>query len=130
MLSEARIQEIVDAVSFEDWKFILHYELPPVIWLQVEFVAPDLVTGRPETQKGRKWLLSHHMTKSEIVGTCFKAIMTVVEHEVRETFKYKKKAIYGPHFDVDWLTRSPEFDVRTDAADMQPNWLADMEAIG
>jgi hypothetical protein len=130
MFSEAQIQEIIDEVTFDEWKFILHYELPPIIWLQVEFIAPDLVTGKPELQKGRKWLLSHHMTKSEIVATCFKAVMTVVEHEVRETFKYKTKAIYGPHFDVDWLTKSPEFDIRRDPADAKPDWLADMEAAG
>ncbi len=51
----------------------------------------------------RKWLLSPHMTKSEIVQTAFKCIVTAEEHEAREKFLYKGKAIFGPHFDVEQL---------------------------
>jgi hypothetical protein len=113
MLSHQDIQEIVANVQFSNWKFILT-NTPPV--LHVEFVAPDLVTGEVETQKSRKWLLSYWMTRSEVVQTCFLAIMTAVEHELRESFKYKDKAIYGPHFDVEWLLQHPEFDIRKELA--------------
>jgi hypothetical protein len=52
---------------------------------------------------GRKWLLSPHMTNSEIVTTAFKALLTAVEHELREKFTYKGQAIFDPHMDVDRL---------------------------
>ncbi len=53
--------------------------------------------------KGRHWRLSEHMTDGELVQTAFKAIMTALEHEARERFTYKGKAIFGPHLDVDKL---------------------------
>lgn len=54
-------------------------------------------------QTTRKWYLSPHMTKSELVLTAFKLVLTSEEHEIREAFKYRGKAILGPHFDVDAL---------------------------
>jgi hypothetical protein len=54
-------------------------------------------------QTTRKWYLSPHMTKSEFIQTVFKCVLTSQEHEAREAFKYRGKAIFGPHFDVDSL---------------------------
>lgn len=51
----------------------------------------------------RKWYVSSYSTPSEVVQTAFKAVMTALEHEVRETFQYKRKSIFAPHFDVDVL---------------------------
>lgn len=61
------------------------------------------VTGESWNWRGRKWFLSEHMTNSEIVGTAFKAILTAVEHEAREMFKYRGESIYDPHYDVEKL---------------------------
>lgn len=52
---------------------------------------------------GRKWRLSQFMTKSEVVQTALVAYLSWVEHEARESFKYKGWAIFGPHFNVDSL---------------------------
>lgn len=57
------------------------------------------------------------MTKSEVVQTAFKAVLTAVEHETRETFLYRNKAIFGPHYNVDALLKlcesgSTALDVR------------------
>ena len=53
--------------------------------------------------KGRKWALSSHMTKSELVLTAFKAFLTFEEHECREAFTYKGQKVCGPHIDMDKL---------------------------
>jgi hypothetical protein len=105
------MEAILADVKFGDWKF--HVEEKTVLvgvarftsvyYLQVRFLEPDLVTDRDEMQHGRKWILSKHMTKSEIVTTAFKAVLTAMEHEVREKFRYKGRMIFGPHFDVDAL---------------------------
>lgn len=77
-------------------------------YLQVSAMLPDN-TAQGEAppvileQKGRKWWLSPHMTKSEVVSTCLKAILTFEEHEIRERFKYRGRAVYDPHYDVDVL---------------------------
>ena len=52
---------------------------------------------------GRKWYVSCHSCRNEVVQTCFKAILTFMEHEVREQFTYKGSKIFGPHYDVDVL---------------------------
>lgn len=59
--------------------------------------------GQPYPWRGRKWRLSPHMTKSEVVQTAFAALMAAVEHEAREQFLYMDRAIFHPHYDVDRL---------------------------
>lgn len=91
-------------------------------YMQVSFHAPEEEqswTGvRPSTiQKGRKWLLSTHMTRNEIVQTCFLAVLTAVEHEVRENFRYRERKIFNPHFspDVLWeVARKTSLDLRAE----------------
>lgn len=63
----------------------------------------DNVTGEPLAWKGRKWLLSRHMTPSEVVQTAFLATMTAVEHEAREQFLYRGEPVLDPHFDIEQL---------------------------
>ena len=65
--------------------------------------------------KGRKWLLSYHMTRSEVVQTALKAVLTAQEHEVREGFRYKGLPVYSPHIDVNHLyglAKMEAFDYR------------------
>lgn len=94
-------------VRYKDWDFNVHMdgERP---YLQVCFLEYDSTLAQHEQaakvyQKGRKWMLSPYMTKSEVIQTAFKAILTAEEHEVRERFTYRDKAIFGPHFNVDIL---------------------------
>lgn len=83
------------------------------LWLQ--YVDPSI---GPEAN-GRKWRISEHATKSEVVQTAFMAYLAWLEHEARETFRYRGEAIFGPHFDVDTLAvlaaSSTNYDVRTPA---------------
>lgn len=89
---------------FPEMRSANSYEIP---YLQVQFTTPE---GR---QYGRKWRLSPHMTKSEIVLTAFKAVETAMEHEVREAFRYRDRRIFGPHIDVDELWKvSRNVDIR------------------
>ena len=102
MNTEKFFSDILSYIEYKRWSFHLgcsgdsHY-------LQVKFVCECSVTGKPEPWSGRKWYLSPHMTKSEVVQTAFKAVLTAEEHESREKFKYNGQAIFGPHFDVDVL---------------------------
>src|SRR4051812_18073238 len=89
---ESRMREIFERylkdVRFTDWEIRVHMdgERP---YLQVGFWDFDAELPPAEQacktyQKGRKWMLSPHMTKSEVIQTAFKAIMTALEHETRE----------------------------------------------
>ena len=63
------------------------------------------VTNEAFEWKGRKWLLSRHMTDGEVVQTAFLATMTAIEHEARELFKYKGQSIFDPHYDIEKLVK-------------------------
>lgn len=91
-----KVYAVLDQVRYLDWKFFVGAD-GHRLYMQVSFDANG------EHWNGRKWLLSPHMTRSEIVQTAFKAVMTAVEHEVRESFLYKERAIFGPHYDIEAL---------------------------
>lgn len=43
------------------------------------------------------------MTPSEFVQTVFKAFLTSYEHRARESFLFRGRRVFGPHFNVDKL---------------------------
>jgi len=107
-------------VAYKDWdiKIRMDGERP---YLQIGFWDADLTNpaGAKMYQSCRKWFLSPHMTKSEVIQTAFKAVLSAEEHETRERFAYKGKAIFGPHFHVDALAllcQNNALDLREEAA--------------
>lgn len=111
MLSKSDFEEILAEVQFNDWAFFVGTDWSarsPVhvitrCYLQVRAKDTYNVSGEPMEWGGRKWFLSPHMTKSEVVATAFKAVLTAVEHETREQFVYRGVSIFDPHYDVDRL---------------------------
>jgi len=95
-----RFRTITDDIEFHSWSIgILMRDRN--FFLRVGFWAEDATkAGARKYWTGRKWLLSEHMTDSEVVGTAFKAVMTAVEHETREFFKFQGGAVFGPHISV------------------------------
>lgn len=112
----AEMQEAISQITYKDWRIRLYLDGDRP-YLQVSFLEEDMTTKVIEEQKGRKWFLSPHMTKSEVVSTALKAVLTAEEHETREKFRFQGKAIFGPHFDVDQLvkfaTYKDNLDMRT-----------------
>lgn len=100
-----RLWYISEAVTLPfNWKASFYYDTRGYWYFQVEDTkAICNVTGETYPWKGRKWLISEHMTDGEIVQTMFKATMTAIEHEVREQFLYKDVAVFDPHYDLDKL---------------------------
>jgi hypothetical protein len=111
MLTRTEIKEIVEQVKIQDgWRLLLLedqvYQTQQVgrLYLQIQFDDVDNVTGNPNyVAHCRKWYLSEHMTKQEIVRTAWLAYQGAVLHEAAEKFLYKGRMIYGPHYDVDVL---------------------------
>jgi hypothetical protein len=114
-LRPERFIELLDAITYkEGWRFDV-YATNGQLYLQAVFPAPCAISGREQIQKGRKWLLSPHMTTSEFVATVFKACLTAEEHEARECFTYRAYRVYGPHLDVeDLVTALRSGDVETE----------------
>lgn len=84
------------------WTFRVSTSTESRFWMQVVFFVDDVrsQTGRQVMQHGRKWFLSEHMTRSEVVLTVFKALLTAEEHECRERFTYRGQRVCGPHMDL------------------------------
>lgn len=95
----SELNDYLKLVKYKNWYFSVRpFSKGGNYFLQLYF---DDEQG--EAWKGRKWLISPHATKSEVIQTAFKAVLTAEEHEIREKFKYKGQAIFGPHFNVDRL---------------------------
>lgn len=102
------VMEILRDVKYKDWSFYVGSERAGDggwrHYLQVKFLARDVDSyGASTLEQGRKWWLSEHMTRSEVVQTALKAVLTAEEHEARENFMYRDRRIFGPHIDVDTL---------------------------
>lgn len=106
-MTRIEAQQYLEEVSYKDWRFVVKYLQNKVgefdFYLQVQFLAYDSEKGFHTVQHGRKWYISEHATKSELIQTALKAVLTAEEHEAREQFKYRGKAVFGPHIDVDVL---------------------------
>ncbi len=118
-------QLAVGQISYKDWSFDIGIK-SDVLYLQVKFLAPDNGSDKPslEIQRGRKWMLSEHMTHSELIQTALKAVLTAEEHETREQFLYKNKAVFAPHFNVDalhGLDENKAHETRTPILFKEPN---------
>lgn len=100
--AKKRFEELLKEISMPGYCFRIGRK-DDALWLQAYYFEPDVVSARIEPQYTRKWWLSVHMTKSEFVQTAFKCCLTSYEHRCRESFKYRSKRIFGPHFDVDAL---------------------------
>ena len=99
-----RAAVLLQRVEFQSYAFSVS-EGHGGVYLKADYDEPDTYTGVVERQHTRKWLLSPHMTDSEIVQTAFKLCLTSMEHRARESFTYKGARIFGPHFDVEDLAR-------------------------
>ena len=112
------VREILKEVEFKevgsiDYEFVVGEKFGEA-FLQAQYWDTDVVTGKKELQKTRKWPISQYAVKSEVVTTALKCVLTSVEHRVRENFKYRGKRIFGPHFDVDALWEIADKNVNLD----------------
>lgn len=96
-----RAREILLDVTFPHYTWLV--DGGERTYLQATFTAPHCRTGLPEVQFTRKWYVSREATRSEVVQTAFKCVLTSIEHEAREVFRYRGQPIFGPHYDVDGL---------------------------
>lgn len=111
MFTKEDFETIVWECSFQNYEFYIG-QSGYLIFLQVHCDGRNNVTGEPERWYGRPWILSPDMTRSQVVQTAFKAVMTALEHEARECFLYAGRTIFDPHLDVDklWTLRGSEED--------------------
>jgi hypothetical protein len=96
--------DVLTRVDFPEFYFVVSVS-KGAFYFQIECNGRCNVTDAQARWKSRKWLLSPHMTDGEIVQTAFLAVLTALEHEARERFKYRGVSIFDPHYDVEELVR-------------------------
>jgi len=97
-------------VRYHNWKFHVGPMGTDGFFIQVKFTAPDNQThALNQSWSGRKWYVSPHATRSEVVLTCLKAVLTALEHEAREQFTYKGVALFQPHVNIDQLMKAASY---------------------
>ena len=101
MITASTVRSWLKDCSYKDWEFRVIEEEGGPILLKVCFEDDSGVRW-----SGRKWYISRWSTKSEVIQTALKAVLTAEEHEAREKFLYQGKAIFGPHIDTDALLRA------------------------
>lgn len=96
----ALVEELVSLVTYPGYD--LHVgRLGDHLFIQAFYVEPDVDTGDMTVQACRKWAFPAGQSEDQIVNTCFKAILTSMEHRTREHFRYQGVAVMGPHRDLD-----------------------------
>lgn len=103
MMTKWQMVDIIGCVTYPGMEFNVCEPESGPLYLQLEFTEKCSQTGGFQKWKSRKWQLSCHMTRSELVQTAMKAVLTALEHEARENFKYRGRSIFDPHYDVDQL---------------------------
>lgn len=97
------MRAIIALVNFPEYTFEVFESEGGAPYLQARYLEADIITGAEDMQHTRKWPISAHMVKSELVQTAFKCVLTSMEHRTREHFTYRDALVYGPHFDVEAL---------------------------
>ena len=112
MLSKEELFDIAAQISIGDLELLIRYDGErPYMQIRCE-EGIDTVTGEVVSWTSRKWMLSPHMCRTEVVRTAYKAYIAAIMHEAQETFKYKDVAIFDPHYDVEALIEAKRIDAR------------------
>lgn len=97
------MQQVIGECEFPHYTLEVAIDGRGAIYLRAAYMEADVATGKEELQQTRRWFLSPEMTRSELVQTAFKCVLTSAEHRVREWFRYRGRAVFGPHFNVEAL---------------------------
>ena len=73
------------------------YYLQAMLWRQ------DIITGEDSWGYGGKYYIDETMEEGEIVKKALTAALSYAEHEVRESFAYAGRRVFGPHIPVSAL---------------------------
>ena len=72
-------------------------------YFQIGSWREDIFTHEMTMGYGGKAYLSPYATDSELVQTVFGLYKSFWEHEARETFKWRKRRVFGPHIATEAL---------------------------
>lgn len=113
------LRSVLADIEFQGWRFGVDVWTGHILHIRVEFDAfdnHDESNDEAMPQSGRWWRIEKNASRSDVVRTAWLAVMTAMEHEIREQFKYQGKAIFDPHFCVDCMVNADFADHPTPKA--------------
>ncbi len=117
MFTVEQIREIVGEIQYLDWELRVRMDGDRP-YLQVYGHGPDPNDEmRDAPWSSRKWFISPHMCKNEIIRTAYKAVQAAVEHEMNEMFLYRGQQIFSPHMNYDIIAETMSAKNCKDARD-------------
>lgn len=100
-MNAEEMRAVLADVRYREYEFVIGGG--ERLYLQASYMDHDISTNTLTRQFTRKWYVSIHATRSELVQTVLKCCLASAEHRVREGFKYLDRSVYSPHYDVDAL---------------------------
>lgn len=93
------VKSVVNGVRYEDHEFRVQIEFGESVTLRVAYWEPtdDIGASSPVLMVGRPWVIEFGCHPIQIVQTCFLALMTSMEHRIREEFTWQGLPIMHPH---------------------------------
>jgi len=73
------------------------------ILIRTTFQRPDRDTGNVARGFGRWWHVPPGVTESGVVKTAYAAARMILEHELKESFRYQGARLFDPHHDIEDL---------------------------
>lgn len=84
------VKSVVKGVRHSGYEFVVAVEFEGAVTLRVRYYEGDAY------QFGRPWIIEFGCHPIQIVQTCFLALMTSIEHRVREEFTWQGLPIMHP----------------------------------
>lgn len=108
-MTYAILKEILSTIAFTDvsgrqWEFLCDRR-GDVLLLFARFDAPDCNTGELARQTTRKWFVSEHATRSEVLFTALACVKMGLIHEAHEAFLVDGRPLVNPHVNADLLAQ-------------------------
>jgi hypothetical protein len=95
------LRNILALLWYKNCSFVAGDLADGTLWIQVQYPVVNKGIGR--TARARRWFIEPESTPWQVVATAFKAVLTVEEHEARESFLYKGVGVFYPHHDLEEL---------------------------
>ena len=111
----ADVRAVVADCGYPGYVFTVLVDGRGAWFLQALYDEPDSLTGEPSVQYTRRWFLSPEMGIGEVAQTVFKCVLTSTEHRTREFFRYRGRAVFGPHLDIGALWEIANATTRREA---------------
>lgn len=112
-MTPAELIALLEKITYKDWELRSNVHRGAVYprpvsppWIQWRFWATDNADSgaiEESLQSCRKWMLSWHMTESEVVRTAYKAALAAEEHECSENFLFNGAMLFNPHMHLGHL---------------------------